>query len=576
MNKTEYLNALKEALKDTEESVMEEIVSDYEEHFQVGTEKGKSEEQICEELGSINDLVDEIKEVYQAKDSKQNKEDENQTNSNDRKSSERRFNIPNIDGEKIGDAINNALDSAGEAISKIDVIEIGHSLKNTLEQATSSINNFADTYLKNSFDFNRGNTEGSSENVSKSYETGEGPEDVEKSNVSYDFENNYQEAEETEKCPDTPTDDVTRTDTKEAADQNHEQQNTSDNKTGDSLNLVINGECADVTIVKSPNQKMNINYVNNGNERQKQFFEFYSYKEGNTIYAGIRRVGKAVFLFHLNHNSMSIHVELPESMNNMDVKTASGDIKLFDVKAERIIVGAASGEITLKRVISTDLRIKCASGDINLETVNSVKLNAGTMSGDIKADDIDAKFVSLKSGSGDIEAGNITADIIDNSSISGDVDLHQVKVSECKIRSTSGDIDIDGMNMNNTDASCISGKIKIQKICGDGLVVGSTSGNITLDVNVKRCHASSKSGNVDARCEGDVALESNSTSGNIKIGLKNFGNGYRVESRTTSGVLNIKYQDMIQSNLRSGTYTYGKQGSEMMISTVSGDIRLTD
>ena len=577
MNKIEYLNALKEALKDTEESVMEEIISDYEEHFQVGIEKGKSEEQICEELGSIDDLVNEIKEVYQAENSKQDKEDENQSNTNDKKSSERWFNIPGFDSEKIGDAINSALGSAGEAISKIDVNEIGHSLKNTLGQATSSINNFTDTYLRNSFEFNRKNAEGSSENVSRSYEAGEDPGDEEKSSVSYDFGNNNQGTEETVKCPDTPTNDT-------ASDQSTEQQNGSENrseedkqsKTGDGLNLVINGECADVTITKSSNQKVNISYVNNGNERQKQFFEFYSYKEGNTIYAGIRRVGKAVFLFHMNHNSMRIHVELPESMNYVDVKTASGDIKLFDVKAKSIIAGAASGEISLKHVISTDLRIKCASGDIDFEAINSVQLNAGTMSGDISADGIDVKFLTMKSGSGDIEAGNITADIIDNSSISGDIELHQVKVSECKIRSTSGDINIDDMNMNNTDASCISGKIKIQKVCGDGLVVGSTSGNITLDVNVKRCHASSKSGNVDAKCEGDVVLESNSTSGNIKVGLRNYGNGYRIESRTTSGVLNIRYQDMNQSNLRSGTYTYGKQGSELMISTVSGDIRLTD
>ncbi len=577
MNKIEYLNALKEALKDTEESVMEEIVSDYEEHFQVGIEKGKSEEQICEELGSINDLVDEIKEVYQTGNSKHEKEDENQANTNDKKSNERWFNIPGFDSEKIGDVINSALDSAGEAISKIDVNEIGHSLKNTLDQATSSINNFTDTYLRNSFDFNHTNTEGSSENVSKSYEAGEDPGDEEKSSVSFDFGNNNQGTEETIKSSDTPTNDT-------ASDQSTEQQSSSEDrseeekqrKAGDGLNLVISGECADVTITKSSNPKVNISYVNNGNERQKQFFEFYSYKEGNTIYAGIRRVGKAVFLFHMNHNSMRIHVELPESMNYVDVKTASGDIKLFDVKAKSIIAGAASGEISLKHVISTDLRIKCASGDIDFEAINSVQLNAGTMSGDISADGIDVKFLTMKSGSGDIEAGNITADIIDNSSISGDIELHQVKVSECKIRSTSGDINIDDMNMNNTDASCISGKIKIQKVCGDGLVVGSTSGNITLDVNVKRCHASSKSGNVDAKCEGDVVLESNSTSGNIKVGLRNYGNGYRIESRTTSGVLNIRYQDMNQSNLRSGTYTYGKQGSELMISTVSGDIRLTD
>lgn len=559
MNKIEYLKALKEALKDTDDSIMEEIVADYEEHFQVGAERGKSEEQICEELGSIDDLVYEIKEVYQTEHKKQENENNDQANSGDKKSSERRFNIPGFDGEKIGDVINSALDTAGEAISKIDVIEIGQTLKSTLEQATSSINNFTETYLKNTFDFNHKNTEGYSENVTKSYETGEEPGDGEKGNVSYDFE-------------------------KAATEQNAESQNTFEDmsksdqqkKTGEGLNLVINGECADVTIVKSPDNKVNINYANDGNERQKQFFEFYSYKEGNTIYAGVRRVGKSVFLFHMNHSSMRINVELPESMNNVDVKTASGDIKLYDMKAERIILGAASGEISLKRAISTDLRIKCASGDIQMEAVSSVQLNASTMSGDISADGIDVKFLSMKSSSGDIEACNVTANIIDNSSMSGDIELRQVKTSECKIRSTSGDIDVDDMTMNNADISCISGKIKLQKICGDGLAVGSTSGNITLDVNVKRCHASSKSGNVDAKCEGDVVLESNSTSGNIKVGLKNNGNGYRIETRTTSGVLNIKYLDMLQSNLRSGTYTYGNQGSELMISTVSGDIRLTD
>ena len=75
MNKNEYLSALKEALKDTDESILEEIVSDYEEHFQIGMEYGKSEEQICKELGSIEDLAQEIKEVYNA-DSKEDKKTE--------------------------------------------------------------------------------------------------------------------------------------------------------------------------------------------------------------------------------------------------------------------------------------------------------------------------------------------------------------------------------------------------------------------------------------------------------------------------------------------------------------------
>lgn len=571
MNKIEYLYALKEALKDTDESIMEEIISDYEEHFQVGIEKGKSEEQICEELGSINDLVDEIMDAYGADHGKQDKKDENQANAEDKKSGEKRFNIPNFDSEKLGDAINSALDSAGEAISKIDVIEIGHTIKNTLEQASSSINNFTDTYLRNSFDMGRRNTEGCSDNVSKSYEAGVKPEDGEKCDVSYELNNDNRTSEEAKESSETITSEAFV----EASTENGNE-GDKNTKTTNGLNLIIDGESADVTIVKSANQKLNINYINDGNERQKQFFEFYSYKEGNTVYAGIRRVGKAVFLFHLNHNAMRIQVELPEAMNKLEVKTASGDIKLIDVRADRIIMGTASGEIFLRQVNATDLRAKSTSGDINLEAVNSVQLSAGTMSGDVNADGLDAKFLSMKSSSGDMEVDSITADVMDCSTISGDIELRQVKAGECKLRSTSGDIEIDEMSMNNTDASSISGKIKVQKICGDGLVTSSTSGNISLDINVKRCHASSKSGNVDARCEGDIVLESNSTSGNVKVGLKNYGNGYRIESRTTSGTLNIKYQDMLQTGLRSGTYTYGKQGSELMVSTVSGDIRLTD
>ena len=69
MNKTEYLKELKESLKDIDESVMGEIVSDYEEHFRIGRENGKGEDQICKGLGSIDDLVQEIREAYSAKES---------------------------------------------------------------------------------------------------------------------------------------------------------------------------------------------------------------------------------------------------------------------------------------------------------------------------------------------------------------------------------------------------------------------------------------------------------------------------------------------------------------------------
>lgn len=667
MNKVEYLSALKEALKDTDESIMEEIVSDYEEHFQFGMENGKSEEQICEDLGAIDDLIEEIKEVYNTDNTNDKKESDDQKDSKNKKFKDWHFNIPNIDGEKIGNAINSALDTAGEAISKIDVVEISHTLKNTLGQATSSLNNFADNYLKNQgsgpFDFNKRKAEGYKEDVSKSYDNSEEPEDKGKANVSYDAEADTEASEsgqtETEKeackaeaagvgkgfektdapesecsCEEGETADSEcgcekgkaseskcasekekASDSKcgceqgEAADGEYSEEgeaevnessweepdtagqendfekqeavsgdNESENskKTGTGLNLVIDGICADVTVQKSVNNKINISYVNNGNERQKQMYEFYSYKEGNTVYAGIRRVGKAVFLFNLKLYSININVELPDNMSDVNIKTASGDIKIDNVSSDRMTAGTASGDVSISRVFATDLRIKVSSGNIRLEEVNSIKLSASTLSGDVNANSIDAKFLSLKSTSGDVEARNLNADIIDNSSLSGDLDIVNIKASECKIRTTSGNIRINEFTMNNADVSSVSGDIKLPRIIGDGLRVGSTSGNVTLEVNVKRCHASSKSGNVDVKCDGDIVLESSSTSGNVNVVLKNYGNGYSIKSRTTSGELYINYNNMRQRNLKTGTYTFGNQGSELIVSTVSGDIRLTD
>lgn len=616
MNKTEYLSALKKALKQIDENVMEEIVLDYEEHFQVGMENGKSEEQICEDLGSIDDLVEEIKEVYNT-DNKGNKKeekksDEDQTYNKNNKFKDWYSNIHaiTIDGEKIGNTINSALDTAGDAISKIDVNEISRSLKSTLDHATSSINNFADSYLKNQgtnpFEFNKKNAEGYTENVSKSYDDSEEAEEVSEDNVSADTEskdetsNNVQadtenkvseaesseadsgsnkpdlESSKTESVSNKEESEISEKNSEETASEADEKGNDNSQKANIGLNLVVDGICADIAVQNSTNGKINVSYENNGNERQKQMYEFFSYKEGNTVYAGIRRVGKAVFLFNPTINSIKINIEVPEHMSNINIKTANGNINISNVNSECMLVTSASGDILVDQVHTTDFRIKVSGGDIKLDGVNSNKLNAGTLSGNITANNIEGKFVSLKSTSGDVEVSNIAADVIDSSSLSGNLDVDIMKAGESKIGTTSGDIKIHELTMNNADVSCISGSIKISQVIGDGLRVSSTTGNVKADVNVKRCHASSKSGNVDVKCDGDIVLESSSTSGNVDITLKNYNNGYCIKSRTVSGALYINYDNTRQRNLKAGTYTYGNQGSELILGSVSGDIHLTD
>ena len=59
MNKSEFMRRLKHGLRIRKVNDISEILSDYEEHFTRGYEEFKTEEEIVEELGSIDVIVNE-------------------------------------------------------------------------------------------------------------------------------------------------------------------------------------------------------------------------------------------------------------------------------------------------------------------------------------------------------------------------------------------------------------------------------------------------------------------------------------------------------------------------------------
>ena len=63
MTKIEYMTELKAGLCGFDKEIRDEIINDYEEHFDEGISLGKSEDEICKELGSVSELVDELKEI---------------------------------------------------------------------------------------------------------------------------------------------------------------------------------------------------------------------------------------------------------------------------------------------------------------------------------------------------------------------------------------------------------------------------------------------------------------------------------------------------------------------------------
>lgn len=57
MNRDEYINKLRINLQGLPNSEIQDILSDYEEHFQIGISKGKSEEEISKELGDPKEVA---------------------------------------------------------------------------------------------------------------------------------------------------------------------------------------------------------------------------------------------------------------------------------------------------------------------------------------------------------------------------------------------------------------------------------------------------------------------------------------------------------------------------------------
>lgn len=64
MNKKEFIDKLKIHLQGMPESEIQDILSDYEEHFDIGISKGKSEEEIAKELGDPIDIAESYKTSY--------------------------------------------------------------------------------------------------------------------------------------------------------------------------------------------------------------------------------------------------------------------------------------------------------------------------------------------------------------------------------------------------------------------------------------------------------------------------------------------------------------------------------
>lgn len=67
MNQAEYIKKLNSLLKKLPKEEREDIISDYQEHFMIGVEKGRTEEEIASALGDPSKIARQIRAEYLVK-----------------------------------------------------------------------------------------------------------------------------------------------------------------------------------------------------------------------------------------------------------------------------------------------------------------------------------------------------------------------------------------------------------------------------------------------------------------------------------------------------------------------------
>jgi len=470
MTKIEYMDELKAALAGFDEEIREEIISDYEEHFADGEANGKSDDEIAAELGSIDDLVNELKSFA-------SNNDENGTGTTDK--TDAFFDSKEIEKniEEVVKGFAGFLGTMAATITKGGVKFSGEAetvAKDVAKEMTKGFGTVADVVVEKSTAFADivvGKSTAFAKEVAENYKANDG--------YTFNFGAKAETAEAAEDSEKVETaEEVEET---EAAEKVVEGEKVSEKYAckEECKKVIVETDCGDIVIKKSEDGNFNFDYQNNGTANQQLAYKFDWAQNGDTIKVACKkRPGVTNFFNALPCPEIIITVAVPEGLELVEILTASGDVKVEEVGAESVKINTVSGDIfaaginngftsavsvsgdvTLVSIDTTATVVKTVSGDITLEG-NVGSVNAGTTSGDIEIKTAGSKEVISNTVSGD---ANITLDGAEGfratlKTASGDLGL-QCKEENCKYIK-SGTYTLGDGSVQIT-ASSVSGCVKV-------------------------------------------------------------------------------------------------------------------
>ena len=433
MTKQEYMEKLAAALSERVPEMKDEVLEDYEAHFNLAMAEGKSEDEICMELGDIDEFVSEFASME---------------GNQDRSSKSYTFNFDTKSFDDMMNEVTKGLKEAGNAMTK-GVMEVYESIKSAYK--SDEVQNV----IKNGKTF-----------------------------VNQEM-NMFKEKFDAEPVNEEDID---------------PQASSSTNvNTSTIRKIVVDAEIADVTLEKSDDDQVHIEYENNGTIDQQLKYRYFFKEENDTIFTGVKKTLTKTGLFSMTFNpSITLKIKLPSDMESVTVISGNGEIEVKGVEAKNMKIQTANGDMDIKDSCFEAVMAGTVNGDVEFNNVKSENLAISTTSGDINYNG-KSKKTAVKTVSGDIELNTDESFEGSITTINGDISVNADCNFESSISTTNGDIEI---KLNNG---------------GDGysLSFQTVSGDVDVDY-AGESHTFSKNGKYEYGNKGTV-IYAKTISGDIEL-----------------------------------------------------------
>lgn len=579
MNKAEYMKELIEKLGGFDEELVQEIVSDYEEHFATGANKGKSEEAVIAELGSVDELLAELQELQEetAKNHvkmpvKKQEQEKTVWETKQVVPAENHFGseqwdgtIPDIDEEELNKEIEEATQQSEEATNKVDFNKAWNKAMQQVQDALDKIDleescrQAQEAIDKIDFDAigeklaNMGlafanAVTGRYSKTSKEEDFDECEDDLEDVEEEDWNEDDLEDVEEEDWDEDREYADE---------DEQHEEVVVTESVSGDTdgssaekcKNIVIDGKIADVFLVGTDEHEIRVEYENHGSLKDAMKYPFYSYQKEGTFYAGIKvnnEKRSGFFRFNSAEPEIELKIKVPKNMHSVEVQTTSGEMRAVQLVCDSVKLTSVSGDIATRNMEGQILSIHTTSGDVHTWVSKEEALSITTTSGDVTVHEKKGSELTLESKSGDIQLLNVEDKTIAVSTMSGDISVMSVEANQLEGNSRSGDITLNGAKAKKASICSNSGEIVGVGVEGEKFSFGVISGDARLNtIHCKNFKIESVSGDIAVREVTGETVQASSVSGDVTV----WAAAKKYDFSTTSGELMVRFDEAAETRI---------------------------